>query len=295
MKKKGLGRGFESLIPTEGLEIYDVTASDDKGVVRELKIAEVMRDKEQPRKRFDETALLALADSIREHGVLQPIVVVRDKGQYRIVAGERRHRAAEMAGLVTIPAIVRELSDQNRLEISLIENVQREDLNALEIATAYLKLKEQFNLTAREIAKRVGKAESSVVNTLRLLQLPAPARKMMVEKGLSEGVMRPLVSADAEVVMEVLPKIIDEGWSARRVEQFVTEKKAQGGLTQAKTNKGRYVAVSKAQWTGEEEELSSALGGARVAIAVSGRGSGKITIKFKSEKELKNLIKLITE
>ena len=145
---KGLGRGFESLIPTELVdEEFDLTAEEDKkgSKLTELKLSDIIRDEDQPRREFDRDALDALAASIREHGVLQPIVVTKEDGKYKIVAGERRWRASKIAGLDKIPAIIRTLDSQNRLELSIIENAQREDLNAIELATAYAKLQTQFN------------------------------------------------------------------------------------------------------------------------------------------------------
>ena len=158
-KGKGLGRGFESLIPTDLVnEEFDPTSSEDAKVSKlvELKITEVVRDEEQPRKEFAKEALEELANSIREHGVLQPIVVVKKGDTYQIVAGERRWRASQLAEKETIPAIVRTLDAQNKLELSIIENAQREDLSPIELATAYAKLKEQFNLKNEEIGRRVG-------------------------------------------------------------------------------------------------------------------------------------------
>ena len=145
---KGLGRSFESLIPTELIDDeFDPTATEDKkeSRLKELNLDDIVRDEEQPRRDFDKEALEALAASIKEHGVLQPIVVTKEDGKYKIVAGERRWRASKIAGLTKIPAIIRTLDSQNRLELSIIENAQREDLNAIELATAYAKLKSQFN------------------------------------------------------------------------------------------------------------------------------------------------------
>ena len=176
MTAKGLGRGFESLIPVDLVdEEFDLTATEDKknSELKYLKITDIIRDEEQPRQEFDKAAINALAASIKEHGVLQPIVVTREDDKYKIVAGERRWRASQVAGLDTIPAIIRTLDSQNRLELSIIENAQREDLNPLELATAYAKLQSQFNLTVSDIAAKVGKSESSVFGTMRLLNLPA--------------------------------------------------------------------------------------------------------------------------
>ena len=200
MAGRGLGRGFDSLIPTDIVENdFDITASQDakESQLIELDLSLIVPDEDQPRKDFSEEALAALANSIREHGVLQPIVVVKDGAKYKIVAGERRYRASKLAGLEKIPAIIRTLDAQNRLELSIIENAQREALNAIEMATAYAKLKNQFNLSQAEIAVRVGKSESSIVNTMRLLNLPDEVKHAMIEHNLTEGVMRPLISADA--------------------------------------------------------------------------------------------------
>lgn len=236
--KKGLGRGFESLIPTDLVnEEFDPTSSEDAKVSQlvELDIELVMRDEDQPRKNFNEEGLQELADSIKVHGVLQPIVVVRKGDKYQIVAGERRWRASKIAGLKTIPSIVRTLDDQNRLELSIIENAQREDLNAIELATAYAKLKEQFNLSNADIAQRVGKSSASIINTLRLLRLPDEAKKAMREHHIGEGPMRPLVSLEPAVVLDVLPKMIEGNWSARKVEQYVAENKKKSSAKAVKS------------------------------------------------------------
>lgn len=241
-KTKGLGRGFESLIPTDLVdEEFDPTSKEDAKVSQlvEIAIEKIVRDEDQPRKDFRTEALQELADSIKIHGVLQPIVVVKKGDKYQIVAGERRWRASKLAGLVTIPSIVRTLDDQNRLELAIIENAQREDLNAIELATAYAKLKEQFNLRNADIAKRVGKSSSSIINTLRLLQLPDEAKKAMREYNIGEGPMRPLVAQDREMVLEVLPKMIEGNWSARKIEQYVAEHKKKSSSSAVKVNNYR--------------------------------------------------------
>ena len=186
---RGLGRGFSSLIPTDLIdEEFDPTAESDKEVSKllEIDIDKIARDEDQPRKTFSEESLAELASSIKQHGILQPLVLIEEDGKYVIIAGERRWRAAKLAGLKKVPAIVRTEDSQNRLELSIIENAQREDLNPIELATAYTKLKTQFNMNVKEIADRVGKSESSVINTMRLLNLPDDAKKAMVEHGLSE-------------------------------------------------------------------------------------------------------------
>lgn len=274
---KGLGRGFESLIPTELIDDeFDPTLAEDKksSELKEIAIVEIVRDEEQPRRDFDEQAIEALAASIREHGVLQPIVVTREEGKYKIVAGERRWRASKIAGLTKIPAIVRTLDSQNRLELSIIENAQREDLNAIELATAYAKLKNQFNLSAEDIAAKVGKSENSVQNTMRLLNLPDDVKKIMVQEKLTEGVMRPLISAEREVIDKVLPKIVAEGWTARKVERYFADNK----------KKSSTAAVKNSQYHKFEDALGEKYG---AAVKISGR---TLTFRCKNETELKKLI-----
>jgi len=273
----GLGRGFEALIPTELIDDeFDPTAVEDKksSKLKELKLDEIVRDENQPRREFSKEALEALAASIREHGVLQPIVVTREDGKYKIVAGERRWRASRLAGLTTIPAIVRTLDSQNRLELSIIENAQREDLNAIELATAYAKLKNQFNLSAEDIAAKVGKSENTVQNTLRLLTLPEEAKKIMVKEKLTEGVMRPLVSRDEKTIMKVLPKIVAEGWTARKVERYFA----------ATTKKSSMMAIKRDAYRKEEDALS-----AKYDAVASIRGRA-LTFRCKNDADLKRLI-----
>lgn len=275
---KGLGRGFESLIPTDLVdEDFDPTSLEDEKVsqLKEIRLEKIHRDEEQPRKAFDSEALEALAQSIKVNGVLQPIVVVRDEEGYKIVAGERRYRAAKLAGLEKIPAIVRTLDAQNRLELSIIENAQREDLNAIELATAYAKLKAQFNLSAKEIAERIGKSEPAVVNTMRLLNLPEFVKKAMIENNLSEGVMRPLVTVDEETARFLTEKIIDEGWSARRVEDYIKTRKP----------KSSAAAVKESQFREREERVQEKFKAKKVKIT-----SKSITITFANNKELEGLI-----
>ena len=278
MGAHGLGRGFESLIPTELVDDeFDPTVSEDlaNSSLTEIKITEIIRDEDQPRKSFDETELADLASSIKEHGILQPLVLVREEGKYKIVAGERRWRAAKLAGLLKVPAIVRTLDAQHRLELSIIENAQREDLSAIELATAYAKLKSQFNLSDKEIAKRVGKSESAVKNTMRLLALPDSAKKAMMEHKLSEGVMRPLVKADKELIERAVPKIVSEGWSARKVEQFIATNKKRSSQVATKTD----------AYLKEEAKLSEKW---NAKVRISARS---VSFSCRDEAELKKLLK----
>ena len=286
MSARGLGRSLSSLIPTELVENeFDPTAEVDEKISRlkDLPISDVEPDPDQPRRDFKPEQLEALANSIREHGVLQPIVVTKNGKKYQIVAGERRWRAAQIAGLSEIPAIVRTLDAQNRLEISLIENVQREDLNAIETATAYAKLKSQFNLTTAEVAQRVGKSESAIINTMRLLTLPETAKRAMVEHNLKEGQLRPLITASPEVIEQILPRIITEDWSARKVEQYMVNMK-----TTMRQHQRTQSDLQDDLATELEEKL-----GMKVKIRTSTRGNGDLMIKFKNQKELEKLCTIL--
>jgi ParB family chromosome partitioning protein len=288
--KKGLGRGFDSLIPTELFdESFDPTAEQDEKVseLRHIKVDEIEADPAQPRRTFDEIALDELAISIAEHGILQPIVVTPYGGHYQIVAGERRWRAAKRAGMDKIPAIVRTLSDQHKLELSLIENLQRQDLNVLETATAYLKLRDQFNLTLDEIGQRVGgKSPSSISNTLRLLRLPEPVREALAEGKLREGQARPLISIDPKVTEEILPKILNEEWSARKIEQYAVQVKTSRDEPEKKISE----VVSP-----YENEVSHFTKRFKtdVSVKTNTKGAGQIIIRFKDDKEFQRITKLL--
>jgi ParB family transcriptional regulator, chromosome partitioning protein len=289
--KKGLGRGFDSLIPTELFdESFDPTAEQDEKVseLRHIKIEEVEADPTQPRRTFDEIALDELAISIAEHGILQPIVVTPYGGHYQIVAGERRWRAAKRAGLEKVPVIVRTLSDQHKLELSLIENLQRQDLNILETATAYLKLRDQFNLTLDEIGRRVGgKSPSSISNTLRLLRLPESVRDALAEGKLREGQARPLVSIDPKVTEEILPKILSEEWSARKIEQYATQAKVTPADAEEKGSK--VVATLYEKETGRFKKRFNT----DVSVKTNTKGAGQIIIRFSNDKEFQRLSQLL--
>lgn len=274
---KGLGRGFDALIPTDLVdEEFDLTASEDKkeSELLKIKLDDIFPDEEQPRRDFAPEAMEALAASIKEHGVLQPIVVTKEDGKYKIVAGERRWRASKIAGLDKIPAIVRSLDSQNRLELSIIENAQREDLNPIELATAYAKLKNQFNLSDEDIAAKVGKSETTVQNTLRLLNLPEDVKRVMVKEKLTEGVMRPLVNRDEATIKKVLPKIVEEGWTARKVERYFQDHK----------KKSSAALIKRDVYHKDEDALSAKY---NTVVKISGRS---LTFKCKNTTDLQNLI-----
>jgi len=287
--KKGLGRGFDSLIPTNFLDdTFDTTAKQEEKVSEQksLPLKSIQADPDQPRRYFDTAALQELADSIKEHGVIQPIIVTPKGDGYEIVAGERRFRASKLAGLTEIPVVVRSMTGQKQLEVSLIENIQRRDLNTIETATAYAKLRDQFNLSAEKISERVHKSPSAVINTMRLLKLPKEAIVALAEGKITEGQARPLIGQDAELIAELIPRIIAEEWSARKVEQYMTNVKKQ-----QKTGELEVENIS-AQHDGRVETLKTRLK-TDVAIRVNSKGAGNIVIKFKSVEELERIQELL--
>jgi len=218
--------------------------------------------------------------------VLQPIIVTPKNDGYEIVAGERRFRASKLAGLTEIPVVVRTMTGQKQLEVSLIENIQRRDLNTIETATAYAKLRDQFNLSAEKISERVHKSPSAVINTMRLLKLPKEAIVALAEGKITEGQARPLIGQDSELIAELIPRIIAEEWSARKVEQYMTNVKKQ-----QKTGEPEAENIS-AQHEGRVETLKTRLK-TDVAIRVNSKGAGNIVIKFKSAEELERIQELL--
>ena len=286
---RGLGRGFDSLIPTDFLtESFDVatTADAKQSDLRYVKTAHVAPDPSQPRRYFEESALDELAASIAQHGILQPLVVAPAKtgDGYVIIAGERRWRAASIAGLEKVPVLVRTPTDQHRLELSLIENVQRRDLSPLETAAAYQRLRDQFNLSVEEIGQRVGgKSISAVSNTMRLLNLPTSAKKAIVEGELSEGQARPLLAIAKRPDFElILARIISESWNARKIEQFVSGAKRQSKPT---------VTKPRAQFDTYTRSFADRFK-APVAIKQVGKG-GKVVISFKDDDDLERIQALL--
>lgn len=288
--KSGLGRGFGSLIPEDIIQDeFDPTAAEDRRLssTKHVLIQDVVANPDQPRKQFTPESLNDLAESVKEHGVLQPIIVARHGDKYRIIAGERRWRAARQAGLNKIPALVRELSDQAQLEIALIENIQREDLTPLEMATSFLKLQDQFNLSAADIGKRVGKAKSTISNVKRLLKLPDPAKRALNELRISEQHARAILAldGDSQKQQELLDLILRHGWSATRAEQFVTAYK-QGATTPTE-------AVRRTETVTPETKAVSTKLKAPVSVRRMAKGSGRIIIEFKDDKDFDRITGLL--
>jgi len=279
LNKHGLGRGLDALIPTEqeGIE-----------TIQEINIDEIVVNNKQPRKDFDEEKLEELAASMEQHGVLQPVILRKVGRGYELVAGERRWRAAAKAGIKKIPAVVKELSDGDVLEIALIENLQREDLNPIEEASAYKQLMDEFGLTQEELAKRVGKSRSQIANTLRLLNLEEEILKFIFEGKLTAGHARALLSIeDKKLRYGLAKKISNEGLSVRQAEQL-----AQNLLQKKEKKSSRQTAISPIM-SDIAEKLQQSLG-TKVRI----RGSekrGKIEIEFYSSEELERILEVIAE
>lgn len=291
VKKKytALGRGLDALISTEKVN----TAGS--GSICEIAIEQIFPNPNQPRREFDESALQELSDSIRELGIVQPITL-RDQGDgtYLIIAGERRWRASQMAGLKAIPAYVRTVDDENMMEMALIENIQREDLNALEIALAYQHLLEQYNLTQERLSERVGKNRSTITNYLRLLKLPATIQMGLKDRRLDMGHARALLSInDPKLQIRAYNEIISQGLSVHKVEEMVREL-AEGGAV--KSSDGSKIKGRNAKLNEEYGILKESLSNffqTRVQLTCSETGKGKIVIPFSSEKDMERIIEIL--
>lgn len=294
--KKGLGRGFEALIPTDVLdETFDVTAKQDEKMseVRYILLSEIEPNPNQPRRSFDEESLRELAVSIKEHGVIQPIVVTPSKNGFVIVAGERRWRAAKIAGLKKIPAIVRTMSAQHKLEMALIENLMREDLNPLEIGMSYLKLMNQFNMSTVDIGKRIGRSHSMISNHIRLLKLPDFLKTALAEGEISEGHARQLLvlEGDRPAQRYVLSKIKKDGWSVRKTEAYVIGYRAEkDGDAKARRQQGARLSTQQTEFT---KSLSRRIN-LPVKNKATGHGSGQIIISYKTLEELERIEKTLS-
>lgn len=290
MASRGLGKGLDSLIPnTIGGSSTAKKNTDSKGKVIEnqetlVKITKVEPNRDQPRKNFDEDALLELADSIKQFGLLQPILVQDRKDYYEIIAGERRWRAAKLAGMKEVPVIVKNLTDQEIVEISLIENIQREDLNPIEEAQAYKRLLNEFNLKQDEVAERVSKSRTAVTNSMRLLKLSDEVQQMVIDEMISTGHARALLSIDdKEQQYAIAQKIFDEKLSVRDVEKLVKNLNKPEKQKKAE-NKDLTVFYQQI-----EDNLKESLS-TKVSISSKGNGAGKIEIEFFSNEDLDRLL-----
>ena len=290
--KRGLGRGFDSLIPTEVIEEeFDITASQDNAVseLRNIKLEKIVRNEGQPRKVFDVEDIEALAKSVKEYGVLQPIVVTPKGDKFQIVAGERRFRASQIAKMETIPALVRTMSGQRRLETAIIENVQRKDLNPIEFATALAKMRDQFNLTQQQISDRIGKSVAVISNHLRLFALPEEAKKALADGKIMEGHGRQLIALadNPEAQKTLLNNIIKNKWSIHKTEEWVMNfRKIGAGGDLRKATK----AIKREN---DFTRSISSIFGLPVKQKAKGRGAGELIISYKAEADLDKIKKAL--
>lgn len=290
-KFPALGRGLDALISTE-----EVVHTGGSSSINEVPVFKIKANPNQPRREFDPDALQELAESIRQIGIIQPITLrlMEDGDTYQIIAGERRWRASQMAGLTTIPAYIRTADDENMMQMALVENIQREDLNAIEIALAYQNLIEQYRLTQDKLSEKVGKNRATIANYLRLLKLPAQVQMAIQNKEMDQGHARALLGLDKpSLQVKLYNEIKEKGYSVRQVEEMVK------ALNNGETLKsGRHTLSNKGAKRLPEEynELRSRISEVfrtKVTMTCSQQGKGKITIPFDSEEELEHIIALI--
>jgi ParB family chromosome partitioning protein len=285
-KKYGLGKGLGALIPEDN--------SVDQGV-KKISLNLVKANKEQPRKYFDEEKILILSESIKQYGIIQPLIVKKDGETFSIVAGERRWRAAKMAGLKEIPIIIIESTDREILEISLIENIQRQDLNPIEEAEAYKKLLKDFNLTQEELSKKIGKSRTAISNTMRLLNLDSRVKNYLIEDIISEGHGRALLALDIEEDQYLMAqKIIDENLSVRQIEKLISLTKKQNDKNELQENENGHCkeeTTSKIFYNELEDKLEN-LFNTKVVINSKSKEKGKIQIEYYSENDLQRIIEI---
>ena len=303
--KRGLGRGLSNLIPTDDTT-EDVTTKTSKQtktgtvtkteivkkVEQTLNINRIEPNKNQPRKEFNEDALQELADSIKQFGVIEPLVVVKRKGYYELIAGERRWRAARLAGLKEVPVVIKDYDDQQSVEIALIENIQREDLNPIEEAHAYERLIQEFNLTQDEVAERVSKSRTTVTNALRLLKLTEKVQQMLIDDMLSTGHVRALITiADPQLQYETAMYIFDKKLSVRETESYV--KKLLNKKPKEKTSEKEDPELSFL-YKAIENRLKESLG-TKTTIKAKTKDSGKIEIEYYSQEDLERITQLLAQ
>ncbi len=278
-KKTGLGKGLDALFSSNSDLDEEIK---DNEQIEKLKITEVEPNRNQPRKNFDEEALEELADSIKRYGVIQPIIVVKKDGYYEIVAGERRWRASKKAGLTQIPAIVREGDDRKNKEIALIENVQREDLNAYEKALGIKELMEEYTLTQQQVSEILGKSRSSIANTVRILNLDPRVLELVKQNKLTEGHARSLLAIeDGDKQYQMAKRLLETGASVRDVEKKVQQKK------KMKKEDQKYEAIFR-----DIEDSFQGFFGTKVKLE-AGKRRGKIIIEYASNDDLERILELI--
>ena len=288
-KFPALGRGLDALISTDE-EVHTSGSSS----ISEVPVFKIKANPNQPRREFATDALQELAESIRQIGIIQPITLrLMEDGTYQIIAGERRWRASQMAGLTSIPAYVRTADDENMMQMALVENIQREDLNAIEIALAYQNLIEQYNLTQDKLSEKVGKNRATIANYLRLLKLPALVQVALQNKEIDQGHARALLGLDKpSLQVKLFGEIKEKGYSVRQVEEMV---KALNNGETLKSGRKTLKAAGKSlpeEYTELRNRLAQMFN-TKVQMTCSGQGKGKITIPFGSEEELERIIAML--
>ena len=287
-RRKGLGIGLDALIPENDnlIKPEEVKTPDTK-----IKISKIEPNREQPRKYFDEDGLAALAESIKQYGVLSPLLVRKKEDYYEIIAGERRWRAAKMAGLKELPVILLDETEQKILEISIIENVQREDLNPIEEAMAYKRLIDEFNLKQDEVAERVSKSRAVIANSIRLLKLDPRVQEMLAEEKITEGHGRRLLEIkDFELQFELATRIMDQELTVKETEKLVKQIKNQ--KTDKKDGKKKDLRGLSFIYKDLEEKMKSIMG-TKVSVLPKDKNKGKIEIEYYSVEELERIMELI--
>lgn len=296
-RKGGLGKGLDILIP-QGVLKEEAKIEKESSIAEKndfmVKISMVEPNKDQPRKSFDEESLAELADSIKQHGIIQPLVVVKKDNHYEIVTGERRWRAAKLAGLKTIPVIVKDLSDKEITEISLIENIQREDLNPIEEAMAYQRLMKEFHMTQDEISKKVSKSRAAIANAVRLLKLDKDVQAMLIARQISSGHARALLSLEnLDEQYDLATRIVEEQLSVRETEELVKL------LNESPAQKEEDIKEEVDEQTRiiyeNYENLLKRLMGTKVSIKKKKNDKGKIEIEYYSLEELERLLDLFQQ
>ena len=289
-KSRGLGNGLNELIPQKIKEVENTTVSYEKGTEIVVPISKVEPDRNQPRKNFNEDALLELSESIKQYGIFQPLLVQEKDDYFQIIAGERRWRAAKMAGVKEIPVIVRTLTEREIAEIQLLENIQREDLNPIEIAEGYKELIEKYDMTQDELAERVSKSRTAITNALRLLKLDERVRKMVIDEMISTGHARAILGiTDLDKQYEFAQRVFDEKLSVREVEREVKK------INSDKKNNAKPEKIDKQTeiiYQNLEEQMKQKMG-TKVLINPKKNGKGKIEIEYYSNEELNRIVELI--
>ena len=301
-KKRALGKGLSALLESASTDITTKNFGVDGntvGSIATIAINRIEANPWNPRSSFEEDALEELKDSIQTHGIIQPLTVRKlGRDKYQLISGERRFRASQLAGLAEVPCYIRIANDQAMLEMALVENIQREDLNAIEVGLSYQRLIDECNLTQEKLSQKLGKSRSNITNFLRLLKLPAPIQVGIREGLISMGHARALVSAgDEDVQLNIFKKVIADGLSVRDIESLIKGTKNGSSSDSANTNSSSK-SSDKYNFDGDAIAFTNRLSeklNAKVQLSANNKGKGKLVINFDSEEELTSILELITE